>query len=127
MIARPAGGYLWDRAKAAKVSYRSYGEWISNGKMNADGTFEDGKATVPALEGHFDPKFRGYDLDYPDVKRAERFIEELKRFEKEGEMPRLTILRLPNDHTYGTRVGKPTPTGAGRRQRPRRWAGWSRR
>ncbi len=25
-------------------------------------------------------------------------------------MPRLTILRLPNDHTYGTRVGKPTPT-----------------
>src|SRR5436853_4598074 len=25
-------------------------------------------------------------------------------------MPRLTILRLPNDHTYGTQVGKPTPT-----------------
>ena len=25
-------------------------------------------------------------------------------------MPRLTILRLPNDHTSGTRVGKPTPT-----------------
>ena len=40
-------------------------------------------------EGHFDPKFRGYDLDYPDVKRAERFIEELQRFEKDGEMPRL--------------------------------------
>jgi DNA-binding beta-propeller fold protein YncE len=108
-IARPAGGYLWDRAKEAKVSYRSYGEWISNGKMNADGTFEDSKAKVPALEGHFDPRFRGYDLDYPDVKRAARFIEELKRFEKEGEMPRLTILRLPNDHTYGTSVGKLTP------------------
>ena len=109
VIGRPAGGYLWDRAKAAGVSYRSYGEWISNGKKNADGTFEDGKASVKALEGHFDPKFRSYDLDYPDVKRAARFIEELKRFEKEGEMPRLTILRLPNDHTYGTLVGKPTP------------------
>ena len=34
----------------------------------------------------------------------------LKRFEKEGEMPRLIVLRLPNDHTSGTRVGKPTPT-----------------
>src|SRR5262245_51520785 len=25
-------------------------------------------------------------------------------------MPQMTILRLPNDHTYGARVGKPTPT-----------------
>jgi DNA-binding beta-propeller fold protein YncE len=109
-VARPSGGYIWDRCAEAKVTYRSYGEWISNGKKNPDGTFEDSKATVKALEGHFDPKFRGYDLDYPDVKRAERFIEELTRFEKEGAFPQLTILRLPNDHTSGTRVGKPTPT-----------------
>jgi len=34
----------------------------------------------------------------------------LKRFEKEGGLPQLQILRLPNDHTVGTRVGKPTPT-----------------
>ncbi len=109
-IARPAGGYIWDRAKEAGVSYRSYGEWIANGKKNKDGTFEDSRATVKALEGHFDPKFRGYDLDYPDVKRAERFIEELKRYEKDGGWPQLVILRLPNDHTFGTREGKPTPT-----------------
>jgi DNA-binding beta-propeller fold protein YncE len=108
--ARPAGGYIWDRCAEANVTYRSYGEWIANGKKNADGTFEESKATVKALEGHFDPKFRGYDLDYPDVKRAERFIEELHRFEKEGSLPQLTILRLPNDHTSGTREGKPTPT-----------------
>jgi hypothetical protein len=69
-----------------------------------------GTAAVPALEGHFDPHFRSYDLDYPDVKRAERFIAELKRFEAEGEMPRLLILRLPNDHTHGLSAGKPTPT-----------------
>ena len=24
-------------------------------------------------------------------------------------MPQMTILRLPNDHTYGTKAGKPTP------------------
>jgi YVTN family beta-propeller protein len=107
--ARPAGGYLWDRAKEAGVTYRNYGEWIENGAKKKDGTFEPGKASVPALEGHFDPDFRGYDLDYQDVKRAERFISELKRFEKEGEMPRLQIVRIPNDHTSGTRIGKPTP------------------
>lgn len=106
---RAAGGYLWDRAAEAKISYRNYGEWIKNGKKKADGTFEDSTASVKALEGHFDPQFHGYDLDYLDVKRAERFISELNRFEKEGELPRLQILRLPNDHTSGTRIGKPTP------------------
>ncbi len=105
-IARPAGGYIWDRCAEAGVSYRSYGEWIANGKTLKD----PGRATVKALEGHFDPWFRGYDLNYPDVKRAERFIEELQRFEKEGQMPRFIVLRLPNDHTYGTALGKLTPT-----------------
>jgi DNA-binding beta-propeller fold protein YncE len=105
-IARPAGGYLWNRCAEARVSYRNYGEWIRNGKTVKDpGTPKD-----KALEGHFDPWFRGFDMDYSDQKRADRFIEELARFEKDGDMPRLQILRLPNDHTAGTMVGKWTPT-----------------
>jgi DNA-binding beta-propeller fold protein YncE len=107
-IATPAGGYLWDRCAEAKVTYRSYGEWVHNGKTPDD----PGKAMSKALEGHFDPMFRGFDLDYPDQKRADRFIEELKGFEEKGQMPRLIILRLPNDHTSGTKVDKPTPTAA---------------
>ncbi|HEV3083623.1 MAG TPA: bifunctional YncE family protein/alkaline phosphatase family protein [Gemmataceae bacterium] len=105
-IARPAGGYLWDRCAEAGVSYRSYGEWIDNGKTPD----VPGRARVKALEGHFDPLFRGFDLDYSEQKRADRFIEELGRFEREGDLPRLVILRLPNDHTSGAKVGKPTPT-----------------
>jgi DNA-binding beta-propeller fold protein YncE len=104
-IAVPAGGYLWDRAKAAGVSYRSFGEFVVNGKTHADPSY----TRVPALKGHFDPHFRGFDTDYPDVKRAERFISELRRFEQEGDMPRLIMLRLPNDHTSGTTKGKFTP------------------
>ena len=105
-IATPAGGYLWDRAAQSGVSYRSYGEWVANGKNPGD----PGTAKAKALEGHFDPGFRSFDMDYTDVKRAERFLAELSRFEKEGEMPRLQVLRLPNDHTSGTSPGKPTPT-----------------
>jgi DNA-binding beta-propeller fold protein YncE len=110
-IERPAGGYLWDRAAAAKVSYRNYGEWVNNdGKVNKDGAFADCKPAVKALEGHFDPQYRAYDLGYPDVKRTERFIAEVKRFEQAGDMPRLQIVKLGNDHTSGTRSGAPTPT-----------------
>jgi len=105
-VAVPASGYLWDRAREAGVSYRSYGEFVRNGKtLDAPCT-----TRVVALQGHFDPWFRGFDMDYSDLKRADRFISELKRFEKEGDMPRLQIVRLPNDHTAGTTPGKLTPT-----------------
>jgi YVTN family beta-propeller protein len=104
-IAMPSEGYLWDRARQAGVSYRSYGEFVQNRK----GTNEPCFTRVASLKGHFDPWFRSFDMDYPDVLRAERFISELKRFEKEGEMPRLQIVRLPNDHTSGTAAGKWTP------------------
>jgi YVTN family beta-propeller protein len=105
-IATPAGGYLWDRAAAKGVSYRSYGEFVDNGPTPAD----PATTKYPALKGHFDPKYRSYDLSYPDVKRADRFLEELAEFETKGEMPRLIVLRLGNDHTSGTRPGAPTPT-----------------
>jgi DNA-binding beta-propeller fold protein YncE len=103
-IAQPVAGYLWDRAATKNVSYRSYGEFVDNGKTADD----PGHARVKTLEGHFDPKFRSFDMDYPDQKRADRFLEELAGFEKSGEMPRLIVLRLPNDHTSGTAPGKPT-------------------
>ncbi|HUY36651.1 MAG TPA: alkaline phosphatase family protein [Pirellulales bacterium] len=105
-IATPEGGYLWDRCLAAGVSYRSYGEFVDNGPRPGD----PAKAMLKSLEGHFDPRFRGWDLDYTDVKRAERFIEELKRYEREGDWPAFITLRLPNDHTAGMTKGKPTPT-----------------
>lgn len=105
-ISRPSGGYLWDKAAEKGITYRSYGEFIRNGAT----VDEPATTKVKALEGHFDPKFRGYDLDYPDVLRAERFLKELSEFEAKGELPQLMILRLPNDHTSGTKPGSPTPT-----------------
>jgi hypothetical protein len=105
-IARPAGGYLWDRAIAAGVSFRSYGEWVANGPTpDAPGT-----PKAKALEGLIDPLYQSFDQEYSDLKRADRFIAELSRFEALGEMPRLQVVRLPNDHTSGTTPGSLTPT-----------------
>ena len=105
-IAAPSAGYIWDRCAQAGVSYRSYGEFINNGKT-AD---EPGTAAVKTLEGHFDPYFRSFDMRYSDIDRAERFIAELGRFEKEGDLPRFIVMRLPNDHTSGASPGYLTPT-----------------
>ncbi len=105
-IATPKSGYLWDRAAEAGVTYRSYGEFVGNPSP-------DGKPAVTklkALQGHFDPMYHGFGLDYQDANRADRFISELKRFEGEGEMPALQIVRLPNDHTHGVTPGERTPT-----------------
>jgi phospholipase C len=105
-IAAPASGYLWDRAREAGVSYRSYGEFV----QNAPKTNQPATSRIKALQGHFDPWFRSFDLGYPDVQRAARFIAELQRFEQAGDLPRLQIVRLPNDHTHGVTAGHPTPT-----------------
>jgi hypothetical protein len=35
--------------------------------------------------------------------------EELARFERDGDLPRLSIIRLGNDHTVGTKAGALTP------------------
>ncbi|MDG3006654.1 bifunctional YncE family protein/alkaline phosphatase family protein [Paludisphaera mucosa] len=103
-IAFPSGGYLWDKAREKGVSYRSYGEFVGKGD-------EPGAAVttkLDALQGHFDPLYPVYDLTVPDQRRAERFLAELKEFDEKGEMPRLIVMRLPNDHTSGTRPGAPT-------------------
>jgi len=105
-VAAPASGYIWDRAREAGVSYRSYGEFV----QNAASTNKPSTTKLKSLQGHFDPWFIGFDMDYSDDIRANRFISELKRFEGEGEMPRLQILRLPNDHTHGVTKNHLTPT-----------------
>jgi hypothetical protein len=105
-IAAPSGGYLWDKAAEKGVPYFSFGEFVENGETPDD----PARAKVKTLEGHFDPTFRGYDLSYLDVKRAEHILGRVREWEEAGEMPRLVVLRLGNDHTSGTRPGVPTPT-----------------
>ncbi|MGD0650964.1 MAG: bifunctional YncE family protein/alkaline phosphatase family protein [Verrucomicrobiia bacterium] len=105
-MATPAGGYLWDRAAEAGVSYRSYGEFVANGKTPEDPAIP----RVKTLRGHIDEMYRGFDLNYPDAKRADRFLHELKRFEDEGDMPRLQVIRLPGDHTFGATLDRKTPS-----------------
>jgi DNA-binding beta-propeller fold protein YncE len=74
-------------------------------------------ATKPELVGHFDPNYPDFQLDFPDQMRFEEFDTYFKRWvaERNGgrdEMPAFVMLRFPNDHTEGTRAGKPTPSSS---------------
>jgi DNA-binding beta-propeller fold protein YncE len=105
-IGQPSSGYLWGKCAQAGKSYFSFGEFIANGSKPG----EPSRAKIPVLEGHFDPNYRSYDLDYSDLDRAESFSKRLKQFEAEDNLPSFITMHLPNDHTAGTRVGKLTPT-----------------
>jgi DNA-binding beta-propeller fold protein YncE len=105
-IASPSSGYLWDRARQTGVSYISYGEFVTdNPKVD-----KPGRARLKSLQGHIDPMYRGFDLGYTDQKRADRYLSEFKRLEAADQMPRLQIVRLPNDHTHAATPFFPTPS-----------------
>jgi len=103
-FAAPPEGYLWDFAKRAGVTVRSYGEFAEWKKRG--GPVE---ATVPGLKGLVHPSYPPYDTSIPDNQRIDVWLEEFKQFEANGQLPQLSIIRLGNDHTNGTRPGSPTP------------------
>jgi hypothetical protein len=71
-------------------------------------------ATKPELVGHFAQEAPDFELAIPDQIRADIFLRHLKGWVADKEqgkdtMPNFILLRLPNDHTAGTRPGGPTP------------------
>ena len=71
------------------------------------------RPTKAALRDHYDPLFPDFETDYPDQLRADEFLREFDEFVKAKgtpkELPQFALLYLPDDHTGGTRPGKPTP------------------
>jgi hypothetical protein len=101
----PSNGFLWDNCHRHGVSYRNYGEWADTQDMPRD----TAKALMPSLEGHVAPLYRGWDLNYSDVDRYKAWLAEFDRYDAEGGLPQFQVLKLPNDHTQGTRKGSLTP------------------
>ncbi|HUB53426.1 MAG TPA: hypothetical protein VL986_14820 [Terracidiphilus sp.] len=71
-------------------------------------------ATKPELVDHFAPEAPDFNLSVPDQIRVDIFLKHLKGWIADRQagndtMPNFVMLRLPNDHTAGTRPGGPTP------------------
>ncbi len=129
-MAYSPGGFIWDNAMAHGKSVRSFGEFAISTSGWTDPTlkgtpkfidyyndFKHGtgltqissRPAIASLHGPLATNTVGWDMSVPDVVRAAKFIGHLKQWEQNGEMPSLTIICLPNDHTSGTSAGKPTP------------------
>ncbi len=129
-LAYSPAGFIWDNAVAHGVSIRNYGEFMMPRVRYRDATrtgtpdflacYRTWKGesdeivfgSEPGIESvrPFSPQeYVGWEMSVPDQYRADFILKELQEFEAAGELPRLIIICLPNDHASGTRPGCPTP------------------
>lgn len=119
-----SGGFIWDRVLAAGLSFRNYGEFDSATPHGGNFSFRDiyddfisGRRSIRFDQSIGVDRVRrlsckdypGWNLNIPDVLRADVFLKELKAFSRRNEFPNFTIVYLPQDHTSGTSPGHPTP------------------
>jgi DNA-binding beta-propeller fold protein YncE len=126
-------GFLWNAAVQAGQSVRVYGEFVNKPKI-VDTTsgkkssawkdlWDDYQAggsrfqitadtDNAALKPHLHPHFIGFPITVSDQWRADQYLADLKGFAEKGDLPALSIMLLPADHTSGTKPGIPTPRAA---------------
>ncbi len=135
-VASAPGGYLWDDAARAGITYRNYGFFVQFGNYKNPKTgkvFLAGNQPVePALVGHTDTNFRRFALSYADSdawkiynckapdqiaaygnyhedSRLDEWLREFNGYVKHKDLPALEMVRLMRDHTQGTDPGYSTP------------------
>jgi DNA-binding beta-propeller fold protein YncE len=119
--------FIWDIAKAHGIPVHSFGERgvntitprsakfmdIYNGWKSGDMKVSIKPRTfIGGLKDVYDPEYPAFGGVVPDQYRADVFLRRFRQFEKDGNLPRLVILLLPNDHTNGTAPTLPTPRAA---------------
>jgi YVTN family beta-propeller protein len=129
-LAYAPSGFIWDNALKHGVSLWNFGEftmhdcgwkdparkgdpeWKDYWDEYLNGRGEVRIGSVPAIETvrPFSPADTlGWNMDVPDAWRARYIANQVAAWEKEGRMPQLIFICLPNDHTSGTSEGSPTP------------------
>ncbi len=129
-LAYSPAGFIWDDALAHHKTFQDFGEftegfdhWADSAQskkpsfLDAYHDFVNGsnaisytcKFSMESLRPYAHTNYPGWNLDVPDQVRASVFIASLKESENAGQLPNLTMMWLPNDHTSGTKSGSPTP------------------
>ncbi len=67
------------------------------------------KSQIPAVNALLDPHYPSFNLGIPDQYRMDDYIPILEAQDAAGQVPNLTVIWLPDDHTNGTTTGDPLP------------------
>lgn len=112
MAYMPPAGYLWDAARRAGKTYRSYGEYAVRVSQGAGMEALPG---VSGLVGHVSkdyPAFVGRDTD-----KVKIFLSDFDAYEAaydspdpQKRLPAFTIMSMPEDHTVGASPNGFAPT-----------------
>ncbi len=132
-LAYAPSGFLWDNALRHGVSLWNFGEfmmhecgWKDRSRGGEPGwkdywnEFRNGGGevvirSIPGIEtiAPFSPQDTvGWNLAVPDVWRARYIVNQVAAWDREGQMPQLILICLPDDHTSGTKEGMPTPAAS---------------
>ncbi len=104
-LAAPSSGYIWNNAINHGRTFKDYGEFTSE----VDGNPKLNKANDEDLQPYICHTFTGWDLNFSDVERYKEWKADFEKYVQGDSLPDLCIMRLPNDHTYGTSPGHFTP------------------
>jgi len=97
-IANNKKGFIWDYAKRAGVSYRTYGEFADEYKPN-----------IPVLKNHFCTYYTSWDQKVRDTTRVGQWKRDFDSLLAINALPQLNTLRFINDHTEGLKKDGPSP------------------
>jgi YVTN family beta-propeller protein len=128
-----SGGFLWEGATSKGKTVQIFGEYAPSPKFSSDSVrrrmltqyrerpndyeFHRSLLTarfnthsdIPSLDQALVREYPGWTQEVPDVVKAGDVLWHLASWEAKKEMPNLTMIILPNDHTQGTSPGWCTP------------------
>lgn len=104
-VARPTSGYIWDQVLNADLLLRNYGEFVKR-VVNIDTSYV---ANDDDLKNYTCATYPGFDLRISDLYRYKVWEKDFDELAKKDSIPALSVIRLPNDHTWGTTKGRLTP------------------
>ena len=115
-------GFIWENAQRRGLAVRIFGEFAQGGGSShkwidflrdAEGQQLQfsvrSTSPVPALNAVLEPSYPSFALNIPDVWRARVFQERFKEFVTRDNLPNLSVIQLPTNHTSGASPGAPTP------------------
>jgi DNA-binding beta-propeller fold protein YncE len=104
-VARPTSGYIWDQVLNSGLSVRNYGEFVKR-VVKTDTSYA---ANDDDLINYTCTTYPGFDLRISDLYRYKMWEKDFDDLVKKDSLPALSVIRLPNDHTWGTAKGRLTP------------------